>query len=452
MSVQTPDQAPTRDPLGATRTPPVGRGTALCMAVFFAALVAIPPIHQILSELRGSGRWRFLSLLDSFPTHESLKQFEETLARESILGTHARRFYKENMMRWLAQGSEKIVVGRDGFLFYLDEIEMSAGPGFLERRPRTPRGDDRGPARAPGDPVSAIADFHRQLADRGIHLLFVPLPVKPFVYPERVWSEYPAKAGPAWNRDRGAFLERLAGEGVDVLDVTNSLWDAKDRSNGDLFLKLDTHWAPRGVEIAANAIAEHIRPRLGGAGQVALTTRMERVTSHGDMLRVLEIEPSRGVFSPQSVEIVQVLAGEKLASGDDASPVLLLGDSFTNIYRRREMDWGEGAGLGEQLMLRLGMGVQVIAINGGGATAVRESLARKPAALDRKRVVVWACTARDLFDESIAWERVPLPARTDQRSASPARPGVAPGAAEVAQRRTRDRRSIQRKGGSHAAS
>ena len=89
-----------------------------------------------------------------------------------------------------------------------------------------------------------------------------------------------------------------------------------------------------------------------------------------------------------------------------SSPVLLLGDSFTNIYRRKEMEWGDGAGLGEQLMLRLKIGVQVIAINGGGATAVRESLAQKPALLGHKQVVVWACSARDLYDEAIAWDRV----------------------------------------------
>ena len=59
-------------------------------------------------------------------------------------------------------------------------------------------------------------------------------------------------------------------------------------------------------------------------------------------------------------------------------------------------------------MLRLGVGVQVIAINGGGATAVRESLAQKPAALDHKKVVVWACSARDLYDESISWDLVPI--------------------------------------------
>jgi hypothetical protein len=414
MNMLTRKQGSTRNHTDAPRALMIGYRTALSMAVFFTALITVPPIHQLLAEIQGGGRWRFLSLFDSIPTHDSLKQFEESLARDSILGIHARLFYKENMMRWLGQGSERIVVGREGFLFYLDEIEMAAGPGFLDRRPRAPRGEDRSHTRASNDPIAAIVDFDRQLRDRGIHLVFVPLPVKPFVYPERVWSDYPVSAGPAWNRDRGAFIERLTRAGVDVLDVTDALWEAKDSSGEDLFLKLDTHWTPRGVGVAADQIARHVETRLRGAQRISLTTRIRHVTNFGDMLQILEIDPSRGVFTPQAVDIVQILSGDKLASGDDTSPVLLLGDSFTNIYRRPEMDWGEGAGLGEQLMFRLRIAVQVIASNGGGATAARESLARRPTALVRKQVVVWSCTARDLFDQSIAWECVPISARNSR--------------------------------------
>ena len=434
MTVLNQGQASTRDDIDARRGPMVGYRTALSMVVFFAALIAIPPIHQFFSELHKEGRWQFLTLFDSFPTHASLKQFEESLARDSVLGTRARLFYRENMLHWLRQGSEKIVVGRDGFLFYLDEIEMATGPGFLRRRPQGSRGDDRTPARVSTDAAEAIIDFDRQLRDSGIRLLFVPLPVKPFIYPERVWPEYPLEEGPAWNRDRDAFMDRLRGAGVDVLDVTDGLWSAKARSGEDLFLKLDTHWTPRGMAVVADQIAGHVEPRLHEAERISVRTRTRRVTNFGDMLRILEVEPSGGLFRPQTVEILQVLAGDSLASGDDSSPVLLLGDSFTNIYRRPEMDWGEGAGLGEQLLLRLGVGVQVVAINGGGATAVRESLARKPAVLGRKRLVVWACTSRDLFDDSIAWERVPLPARINRRPVSIGSPVVTSGAVDVVHR------------------
>ncbi len=312
------------------------------------------------------------------------------------------------MMRWLGQGSEKIVVGRNGFLFFLQEVEMAAGPGFLRRRSVGVRGIDGAARRVPTDALGAIMDFKRQLRDAGIHLVFVPIPVKPSIYPEQVWPDYPAAAGPAWNRDRNAFKAKLAAAGVDVLDVTDDLWNAKARSVESLFLKLDTHWTPRGLAVAADRLAAHLKPHLPGPLQPRFTTRKRRVTNFGDLLRILEIQPSSGLFAPQTVEIVQVLTDGELALGDDSSPVLLLGDSFTNIYRRQEMEWGTGAGLGEQLMLRLGLGVQVIAINGGGATAVRETLAHKPAALRHKKVVVWACSARDLYDESIAWDHIPL--------------------------------------------
>jgi len=386
----------------------IGYKAALVMILVFAALITIPPIHQLCTELDRSGRWRFLALFETIPTHASLKQFEKTLARESVLGTKARLLYREGLMRWFGQGNEEIVVGRDGFLFFLKEVEMAAGPGFLRRHFAEIRGTDAGAEPASTDAAGAIVDFNRQLHDSGIHLVFMPIPAKPFIYPEQVWPGYPAAAGPAWNRDRDAFKSRLAAAGVDVLDVTDDLWNAKARSAESLFLKLDTHWTPRGLAVAADRLAAHVKPHIPEPVQPLFTTRKRRVTNFGDLLRILEIPSSSGLFAPQTVEIVQVIKGGKLAVGDDASPVLLLGDSFTNIYRRKEMEWGDGAGLGEQLMMRLNVAVQVIAINGGGATAVRETLAQRPAALGRKKIVVWACSARDLYDGAIAWDQVAI--------------------------------------------
>lgn len=388
----------------------IGHKTALCLIIVFILLIASPPIHQFCMELKRTGDWRFVTLFQEKPTHASLKRFEETLANESELAARARLFYQTLLMRWLGQGNDKIVAGRDGFLFFRKEVEMAAGPGFLQRRLAGQRGtEDARTKGTPSDAPGVIVDFDRQLRARGIHLLFVPLPSKPFIYPEEVWPGYPASAGPAWNRDRDAFKAKLADAGIDVLDVTDDLWQAKAQPGGMLFLKLDTHWTPRGLSVVADRLASHLKPHLPDTGQLAFTTRAHSVTNFGDLLRMLEVSPQSGLFTPQTVEIVLVFDHGRLAEGNDSAPVLLLGDSFSNIYHRKELGWGVGSGLGEQLMLRLGFGVQVIAVNGGGATAVRETLAQKPAALSRKKVVVWACSARDLFDESITWERVPLP-------------------------------------------
>jgi hypothetical protein len=387
----------------------IGYKTALCTIIVFIGLIFTPPVHQLCLELKRTGNWRILTLFQERPTHASLKRFEETVAAENDLATKARQFYRTFQMRWLGQGSEKIVIGHDGFLFIRQEVEMAAGPGFLHRHITRARGIGPELKRSnSADSIGAIVDFAQKLRALGIHLVFVPIPVKPFIYPEEVWPGYPSSAGPAWNCDRDAFKAKLAEAGVDVLDVTDDLWQAKTQSGENLFLKLDTHWTPRGLAVVADRLAAHVRRHLPHPAPEAYKTRTASVTNYGDLLRILEVQPASGIFHPQTVEITQLLEGSALARGDERSPVLLLGDSFTNIYHRKEMEWGDGAGLGEQLMLRLGIGVQIIAINGGGATAVRESLAQKPIALRHKKVVLWACSARDLFDETIPWERVPL--------------------------------------------
>lgn len=282
---------------------------------------------------------------------------------------------------------------------------MAAGPGFLSRKAPLARGTEKDRARF-SDPVAAIVDFHRRLRARGIRLVFVPIPVKPFIYTEEVWPGYPASAGPAWNVDRAAFLRRLGEAGVETVDVTDDLWKAK--AGGGLYLLNDTHWTPRGLGVAADRISFRVRPFLEGIPREDFAIRREAVTGTGDLLRSLEVRPWAGLVPSQEVVIERILQGGEPVRGGDDAPVLLLGDSFSNVYSRKELEWGEGAGLGEQLMARLGAKVQVIVIDGGGATAVRETVAARPSALRRKKAVVWACSARDLYDEDVSWEIVPL--------------------------------------------
>jgi hypothetical protein len=380
----------------------IGRPTAVTLAWVFCSILLVPSIHQMTLELGRTGRWRFTTLFQEPPTRDSLKRFEESLERDSELAQRIRERYQAVLTCTLGQGNEKIVRGRDGFLFFRKEVDMVTGPGFLSRRAPARRGTSGlGRDRKGSDMVGVIARYAEGLRGRGIHLVFVPVPLKTFIYPEKVWPGYPVSSGPAGNVDREAFFAHLRAAGVDVLDVTDALWQAK--REGEVFLKLDTHWTPGGLRVAADRIAEHVRP-LAGPKAVDCSSESRIVTHGGDLLRMIDLPPEGACFPPESVEIHPVSL-----RGDDDSAVLLLGDSFTNVYSRRELEWGERAGLGEQLMLRLGLPVQILALNGGGATAVRELLAQKPAMLRHKKVVIWACSSRDLFDESIAWDVVPLP-------------------------------------------
>ena len=85
---------------------------------------------------------------------------------------------------------------------------------------------------------------------------------------------------------------------------------------------------------------------------------------------------------------------------DPRADVLLLGDSFTNIYSQSDLGWGTGAGLAEQLSYYLGHPIDRLALNSGGALNTRQRLAQDLATgndrLAGKKVVVYQFAVREL--------------------------------------------------------
>jgi hypothetical protein len=90
----------------------------------------------------------------------------------------------------------------------------------------------------------------------------------------------------------------------------------------------------------------------------------------------------------------------------------LLGDSFSAIYSRPELGFGGGAGLAERLADHLGLPVDRILRNSGGASETRAALAaelaRDPARLAGVRAVVWELAAREVSRGD--WRSIPLDA------------------------------------------
>jgi alginate O-acetyltransferase complex protein AlgJ len=78
----------------------------------------------------------------------------------------------------------------------------------------------------------------------------------------------------------------------------------------------------------------------------------------------------------------------------------LLGDSFSNIYSLASMNWGESAGLAEQLSYILRRPVDRLVQNDDAAFATRALLSRSQdgqgGRLAGKRVVIYQFAAREL--------------------------------------------------------
>jgi alginate O-acetyltransferase complex protein AlgJ len=124
-----------------------------------------------------------------------------------------------------------------------------------------------------------------------------------------------------------------------------------------------------------------------------------------------EREPSGQPVAIETVEITRVVtADDSRWQIDPEADVLVLGDSFANVFSLASMGWGDSAGLVEHLARSLGRPVDAIIRNDDAAFATREILARELARgrdrLATKRVVVWELTAREL--SSGDWRHVPM--------------------------------------------
>jgi len=317
----------------------------------------------------------------------------------------------------------------DGFLFYREDVDFSVGPGILSeqycravRAAQEPgedvfqaalesfvsgKAEQQQRSRAGGltDSVAALVDFHEQLQARDIHLVVVPMPVKPVIYPEKLWPAYPLTAGPAWNPDYPLWKKRLTDAGVDVLDLSEHLWKAKTTTGAPLFRKIDTHWSPEGMAVSADRIAAHVKALLGTYESVSYTTRREMAGGSGDLMVLLDLHPDWSPFTPEEFELIAVQQGGQPASASEEAKVLLLGDSFVAQYTE-----GIAAGLAAHLMQRLGTGVQTTGSSQGYSVLDNQQiLAAQPHLLRNKKVVVLEFVSRHLTSKSIRWEKVTIP-------------------------------------------
>ena len=311
--------------------------------------------------------------------------------------------FRDRCAALAAEGDSLAVSGIDGWAFLRAELRhLGVGPFWGADAAKVSRAK---PAQA--DPLPAIVDFHEQLAARGITLVLMPVPCKAAIYPEKLGQPVAAGRVDAAARQ---FYEALAAKGVGVLDLADGFLAAKadDASAGPVFCRTDTHWSPRGCEIAAAAVANRIKDLAGTAGWLAgppggFSAATEDRSIAGDLAAGgdPEVLPAR---------VVTRAAG---STEDKASPVLLLGDSHVLVYHAGGELHGTSAGLADQLASELGIPVDVIGVRGSGATPARINLLRRakpdPAYLAGKKVVVWCFAARE-FTESSGWAVVPLPA------------------------------------------
>lgn len=375
------------------------RGSWLAPAQSARAAVA-----AVVKASSAEGPWWRRALAANRAAVDGIRNFETSLEDSSAVAAAVRPVTLDALLRFGGAGSEEAYVGHDGWLFYRPDVDALMDPGGV----------------APEAPA-AIARLAADLAERGIRLVFVPVPGKASIHPEMLsvrhefrgpllpagWGDLPEAVRKAWEVEAPA--RGLRGElAPQIFDPGAALWERRS-AQGDQFLATDSHWRPEAMEEVAAKLADVIHP------DSALTPATPAEIPHsglGDTARMLSLPENSMFRGRQAVAIRPVLDADGTPIvPDPAAAVLVLGDSYTNIFSDKDLGWGGSAGLAEHLSRFLGGPVDRLARNDAGAREARRMLvaaaARDPAWLRGKKTIVWQVAARELVHgdwSDVAWE------------------------------------------------
>ncbi len=395
-------------------------GTAMSLIALFVLTIGVVPAIQLGSELGAHGPAGTLPIFNVFkllpsaakiaavrsandvwqllPHAHEIKAAEKTLETESVVSQRLLPAVQSLLTGKLRAGNEQVYLGRDGWLFYRPDVDYVTAPGFLD--PAQLKRRAHAAAVAP-DPVKAIVQFRDQLAARGIHLIVMPAPAKSTVESEKLSARAPWNAA-LQNASFHEFALRLTAAGVQMFDPVPALMERKASApDAPLYLRTDTHWRPETMEFVTQKLAATLDlPASQEQGSRTQVLAAE-ATSLGDVARMLKLSATQRLYSPENATTHQVIVGNGFWRPSADADVLLLGDSFANIFSLEALGWGESAGFVEHLSAALGgRPLDCILRNSDGAFATREMLARELARgrdrLAGKKLVIWEFAAREL--------------------------------------------------------
>jgi alginate O-acetyltransferase complex protein AlgJ len=296
----------------------------------------------------------------------------------------------------LKEGNPDImgIVGVDNWLFFKKSLEYTTAKGLLNQK------DDR-------DAFKHIVEFNKYLENRNIDMIFVPMPSKVEVYPEKLFNDIePPNCGIIQPYGR-QFLSELQKAGVEVIDVLPRYLEAKsqDTANGYLYQKHDTHWRNRALQITAEAISQRLKEYswYSEAEKHEYKKDVVQFKRQGDIV-------SRLPDSLQSNYPPANLTGAKIYNKEDKpfsrqpdAEIMLIGDSFTGVF---ELIDCKSAGIGANIAYKSSLPLDIVTSWGGGPLVRAKMLRTREKYLGNKKVIIYLMVDRDLYNYSQGWQSI----------------------------------------------
>jgi hypothetical protein len=261
-------------------------------------------------------------------------------------------------------------------------------------------------------PIPYMVEFQKALAEKGVELMVVPIPMKASIYPDH----FDANFGPGDPYALRPLYEKMRAEGLNVLDLEPIL--AALRATGKLYCEQDAHYSPRACEIIAASLAKKIKTKTWAAGlkpDTIVRSEATEIKITGDLV------VGTAFANSTPAETLKVLfAGHGSTTKPDAaapdaeSPILLFGDSHTLVFQEGASTGMhcQGAGLLDQLQFELQSRIDHYGQKGSGTVQARKALYGKvratPGFWDTKKLVIWVFSSREFTQSSDKLLSIPI--------------------------------------------
>ncbi len=184
--------------------------------------------------------------------------------------------------------------------------------------------------------------FEVSSPQRGIDLIVIPVPTKAGMDAAKL-SSRADQSVPLQNPSFLEFKTRLESAGIRVLDPGPALIQRKTALAGaPLYLETDTHWRPETMQFVSENLATWI-PSSPTPNSTTLQIVDKEITGLGDIFKMLRLPSSQRIYGPEKISLQQVSSGNGAWRASNDADILLLGDSFSNIFSLEALGWGESS-------------------------------------------------------------------------------------------------------------
>lgn len=300
-----------------------------------------------------------------------VRHFEQFYDKNLFLRDPSVKLWADIQQILFREGASGVVLGRDGWLFTNQEYLV---PNDLEHNL--------------DKQLAQISKVQAQLAQQGKRLILLPIPMKLDTYATHAIYAPTAQITGLYER----FREDLRERSIETVDLRDAYLSASTQEQ--LFLRNDTHWSPKGADLAAQTLALQF-PELQ-ADTHYVTHAVSEKEVKGDLLNYLKFDPrlNPSYFEPVHINLyetlkqTQPLVADSLF-GNEGLSLALVGTSYTRID-----DWNFVGFLKQALQRDL---ISVALEARGPFQSMDEFLASPAAASSDLQTIIWEFPLRTLL-------------------------------------------------------